>query len=107
MGTPVAEGPPMNPLLAPLLTTAGLIGGFGAARATGRRWLGGVLLAGVGAGTWVLVNRSAGPIRASVVTGVYLAAFGGSHPLAKRLGAWQSVYAVSGATAVIAAALAE
>ena len=42
-----------------------------------------------------------------MVTGSYLVAFGGSHPLAKRLGAWPSVDAVTGAAAIPAALLAE
>ena len=96
----------MHRLLAPALTSAGLIGGFGAARATGSRPLGGAVLAAVGAGTWFVANRGGGPVKASVLTAVYLGAFGGSHPLAKRLGAWPAVYAVAGATAVAAALLA-
>ena len=96
----------MNRLVVPLLTTAGLLGGYGTARATGNRPLGGGVLAAVGAGVFALVQRSGGPVRAAVVTVAYLGAFGGSHPLAKRLGAWRSVLAVAGAAAVPAALLA-
>ncbi len=97
----------MNRLLVPLLTSAGLLGGYGVARATGVRAAGGGVLGAVGAAVFVLVNRRGGPWRATAVVLTYLGAFGGSHPLAKRLGAWQSVLAVAGATAVPAALLAE
>jgi hypothetical protein len=93
----------LSRILAPALTTSGLIAGYGAARATGVRALGGVVLAAFGAGTYVVVQRAVGPLRAGAVTATYLAAFGGSHPLAKRLGAWQSVLTVAASTAVIAA----
>ena len=86
--------------------TAGLLGGYGTATATGNRPLGGGVLAAVGAGVFALVLRSGGPVRASIVTVAYLGAFGGSHPLAKRLGAWPSVLTVAGAAAVPAALLA-
>lgn len=94
---------PRARVLAPTLTTAGLLGGYGAARATGVRALGGVVLAAFGAAAFVVVQRAVGPARAGLVTGTYLAAFGGSHPLAKRLGPWQSVLAVAAGTAVVAA----
>lgn len=97
----------MNRLLVPLLTSAGLLGGFGVARASGVRAAGGAVLAGVGAGVFALVARRGGPWRASAVVLAYLGAFGGSHPLAKRLGAWPSVFAVAAVTAIPAALLAE
>lgn len=97
----------MNRVIVPLLTTAGLLGGYGVARASGVRAAGGAVLAAVGAGVFVLVARRGGPVRATAVVLTYLGAFGGSHPLAKRLGAWQSVAAVAAATAVPAAILAE
>lgn len=97
----------MNRLIVPLLTSAGLLGGYGVARATGVRWAGGAVLGAVGAAVFTLVLRAGGPWRAAVVVLAYLGAFGGSHPLAKRLGPWQSVLAVAGATAVPAALLAE
>jgi hypothetical protein len=97
----------VNRLLVPVLTSAGLLGGYGVARATGVRWAGGIVLGGVGAAVFEAVRRSAGPVRATALLVTYLGAFGGSHPLAKRLGAWPSVLAVAGATAVPAALLAE
>ncbi|MGN6742515.1 MAG: hypothetical protein ACTHJL_04365 [Amnibacterium sp.] len=78
----------LSRILAPALTTGGLIAGYGTARATGVRALGGVVLAAFGAATFVVVHRAAGPARATAVTAAYLGAFGASHPLAKRMGAW-------------------
>jgi hypothetical protein len=43
---------------------------------------------------------NAGTGRAAALTGTYLAAFGLSHPLAKKIGAWPSVYTVTAATAL-------
>jgi hypothetical protein len=79
----------------------GLIGGFAAARYTGRRELGGLVLAGAGgwcARSWL---RSSGPGVMGVLLGTYLGAFGGAHGLAKKIGAWPSVL---GVTAVAAGA---
>lgn len=88
------------------LVAAGLIGGFAVARYTGRRQFGGVVLAaagGVCGRSWL---RSSGPGVMGLLLGVYAAAFGGSHPLAKKIGAWPSVLTVtavaSGATYALA-----
>ncbi|MEO9329352.1 hypothetical protein [Gordonia aurantiaca] len=73
----------------------GLVGGFAAARYSGRRELGGAVLAAAGAWSarqWV---RKKGPAVAGGLLATYLAAFGGSHPLAKKIGAWPSVAAVT------------
>ncbi len=85
---------------------AGLIGGYAAARYTGRRELGGVVLAGAGvwcARSWL---RSSGPGVTGVLLATYLGAFGGSHALAKKVGAWPAVLGVtsvaSGAAYVLA-----
>lgn len=85
---------PTSPLVA-----AGLIGGYAAARATGVRPLGGAVLAaaGVAAGREWLQERG---IATTVgLSALYLGAFGGSHPLAKKLGAWRSVLAVTAVAA--------
>lgn len=77
----------------------GLVGGFELARATGNRQAGGALFAAVGA----LAARSwlagGGPGRAAGLTALYIAAMGGSHPLAHRIGAWPAVGVVTGAAA--------
>jgi hypothetical protein len=90
----------MASLTTPLITTAGLIGGFAAARATGNRPLGGAVLAAAGTAAFAIWKHDAGVPRAAALTGTYLVAFGASHPLAKKIGAWPAVYAVSGAMAL-------
>ena len=77
----------------------GLIGGFFTARETGLRWLGGLVLgaAGVWAGRTWLAKR--GPLATAGLSALYLGAFGGSHPLAKKLGAWPAVLAVTAVAA--------
>lgn len=83
------------------LVALGLLGGFLTARETGVRWLGGAVLAAAGAWagrTW-LAKR--GPAATAGLSALYLGAFGGSHPLAKKIGAWPAVFAV---TAVVAGA---
>ncbi|MCG6494923.1 hypothetical protein [Kitasatospora sp. A2-31] len=81
---------------AALTAASGLVGGYGVARWSGRRELGGAVLAAAGAGAAVQWHRSSGAATAAALTGLYVAAFGGSHPLAKRIGAWPSVFAVTG-----------
>ena len=90
----------MSSLLTPLVTSAGLIGGFQTARATKNRPLGGAVLAAAGAAAFAMWKRDAGTSTAAALTGVYLAAFGASHPLAKKMGAWPAVYTVTAGTAV-------
>jgi hypothetical protein len=89
----------MANLLPPLFTTAGLVGGFQTARSTGNRPLGGAVLAAAGTAAFLVWKRDAGTARASALTALYLLSFGGSHPLAKKIGAWPAVYSVAGATA--------
>ena len=73
----------------------GLIGGYLTARESGIRPLGGVALAAAGAlagRTWL---AKAGPGVAGGLAALYLGGFGASHPLAKKIGAWPSVLAVT------------
>ncbi len=89
------------------IAAAGLIGGFGIADATGNRALGGVVLAAGGivcAWAWY---RKSGPLTAGMLAVTYTAAFAVSHPLAKQIGAWPSVFAVSAVTAGAAYALSD
>ncbi|MFC0006694.1 hypothetical protein [Micromonospora siamensis] len=89
-------------------TTAGsLIGGWQLARRTGNRPLGGLVLAagGVLAGREWARRTSPAVTAALVVT--YVGAFGLSHPLARRIGSWPSVLAVSALTAAASYALAD
>ena len=80
------------------VVAAGLIGGFAAARFSGRRELGGAVLAA--AGGWCTREWARqSPAVAGGLLATYLTAFGASHPLAKKIGAWPSVFAVTGVTA--------
>ncbi|AKE39003.1 hypothetical protein [Corynebacterium camporealensis] len=87
--------------------SVGLIGGWLTARETGIRPLGGVLLAA--AGIWAGRSWAAKtdiPTTAGL-TALYVGAFGASHPLAKKIGSWPSVLAVTGVTAGAAYALSD
>ncbi|MFC9325924.1 hypothetical protein [Kitasatospora sp. NPDC057015] len=88
-----------------LVAATGLLGGYGTARWSGRRELGGVVLAAAGATAAVGWNRQAGTGAAVALTGLYLAAFGGSHPLAKKIGAWPAVLTVTGVVAAASTAV--
>jgi hypothetical protein len=77
------------------VTALGLVGGWLTARESGIRPLGGVPLgaAGLWAGrTWLARDGAA---TTAGLSAVYLAAFVGSHPLAKRIGPWPAVIAVT------------
>lgn len=81
------------------IAALGLLGGYLTARETGIRTLGGVVLGAAGlyaARTW-LAKR--GPGVAGGLGALYLAGFGASHPLAKKIGAWPSVLAVTALSA--------
>jgi hypothetical protein len=89
------------------VTAASLVGGWQVARRTGNRSLGGVVLAagGVVAGReWA---RRTSPVVTGALVVTYVAAFGLSHPLAKRIGAWPAVLAVSALTAAVSYAAAD
>ncbi|MEU5215775.1 hypothetical protein AB0G79_06185 [Streptomyces sp. NPDC020807] len=83
----------------PAIAAAGLVGGYAAARWTKKRPVGGVVLAvagGVAAKEW---RRVGGGATAVGLTAGYVAAFAGSHPLAKKIGAWPAVFSVAGGMA--------
>lgn len=82
-------------LLPSALAGAGLIGGFATARATKNRQLGGAVLAAAGTGAFLAWKSNAGAPTAAALTALYLTAFGASHPLAKKIGAWPAVNAVT------------
>lgn len=82
-----------------LVTAASLVGGWQAARQTGVRPLGGVVLAAGGAVAAREWSRRTTPATTAALVATYLGAFGLSHPLAKRIGAWPSVLVVAGVTA--------
>jgi hypothetical protein len=89
--------PPTAPVAA-----GSLVLGYVVARETGVRPLGGVVLAAAGAWCTRAWVRGAGAGTAAALLAIYTAGFAGSHPLAKRIGAWPAVFtnaAVSGASA--------
>ena len=88
------------------VSAAGLVGGFAAARYTGRRDLGGAVFAAAGA--WCAREWASryGPMTAAGLSALYVTAMGGSHPLAKKVGAWPSVLAVAALTATASEILA-
>jgi hypothetical protein len=90
--------PNTAPLVSSAVAASGLVGGFMVARSTGRRELGGLLFAAAGA--WCARDwyRASGPAAAAGLSALYAAAMGGSHPLAKRIGAWPSVATVTAVT---------
>ena len=77
------------------LTAVGLIGGFLTARETGIRPLGGVVLAAAGAYAARSWYAKRGWPTAAALGLTYLGGFGASHPLAKKIGPWPAVLAVS------------
>ncbi|MFC8272172.1 hypothetical protein ACFUJR_06430 [Streptomyces sp. NPDC057271] len=83
----------------PAIAAAGLVGGYAVARWTKKRPLGGVVLAAAGALAAREWQQAAGGKAATALTGAYVAAFAGSHPLAKKVGAWPAVFGVAGAMA--------
>ncbi|MDF3297707.1 hypothetical protein [Streptomyces tropicalis] len=90
-----------------VVAAGGLVGGYGVARWTGKRPLGGVVLAVAGAAAAQQWRQRAGGRAAGALTAGYVAAFAGSHPLAKRVGAWPSVLGVAGAVALASWAVAD
>lgn len=94
------------PPTAPVVAT-GLVGGYAIARFSGRRELGGLFLAACGVWSARQWNRAGGAPLAAGLGLTYAAAFGASHPLAKRIGAWPSVGVVTAVASGAAAALAD
>ncbi|WP_229840357.1 hypothetical protein [Streptomyces brasiliensis] len=90
-----------------VIAAGGLVGGYGVARWTGKRPLGGAVLAVAGAAAAQQWRKSAGGTAAGALSAAYLAAFAGSHPLAKKVGAWPSVFGVAGAVALASWAVAD
>ncbi|HLL37145.1 hypothetical protein [Streptomyces sp.] len=90
-----------------LVAASGLVGGYGVARWTGKRPLGGAVLAVAGAAAARRWRQRAGGKAAGALTAAYVAAFAGSHPLAKKVGAWPAVFGVAGAVALASWAVAD
>jgi hypothetical protein len=81
------------------VAAGGIVGGYGVARWTKRRPLGGVALAAAGAVAATQWQRAGGTKATVGLSAAYLAAFAGSHPLAKKIGAWPAVLTVAGGIA--------
>ncbi|MFJ4686075.1 hypothetical protein ACIQNG_07065 [Streptomyces sp. NPDC091377] len=90
-----------------LTAASGLVGGYGVARWTKKRELGGAVLAVAGAAAATQWRARAGGVAAGALTAGYVAAFGVSHPLAKKVGAWPAVLGVAGAVALASWAVAD
>ncbi|MFH9013797.1 hypothetical protein ACH4C6_20750 [Streptomyces sp. NPDC017943] len=90
-----------------VVAASGLVGGYGAARWTRQRPLGGVVLAAAGAVAARQWRQQAGGVAAGALSAAYVAAFAGSHPLAKKVGAWPAVFGVAGAVALASWAVAD
>ncbi|KOU09826.1 MULTISPECIES: hypothetical protein [Streptomyces] len=90
-----------------LVAAGGLVGGYAAARWTGKRPLGGVVLAAAGtlaAREW---HRRTSPTTTALLGAAYVAAFAASHPLAKKIGAWPAVFTSAAAVAATTYATAD
>ena len=76
-----------------------LVGGYFVARVTKIRPLAGVVLAAGGFVAERQWRKTAGPVNAAILSAVYFGAFGVSHPLAKKIGAWPAVLTVAAVSA--------
>ncbi|MCQ9185302.1 hypothetical protein KMT30_41020 [Streptomyces sp. IBSBF 2953] len=90
-----------------VIAAGGLVGGYGVARWTRQRPLGGVVLAVAGAAAAQRWRQQAGGVAAGALSVAYVAAFAGSHPLSKKVGPWPSVFGVAGAVALASWAVAD
>jgi hypothetical protein len=81
------------------IVAAGLVGGFAVGRVTKQRALAGVVLAAAGAAAGTQWAKASGRATAGLLVATYLAAFGVSHPLAKKIGPWPSVFTVAAVSA--------
>lgn len=83
-----------------VVTAGGLIGGYATARFTKKRPLGGAVLAVAGVAAAQQWRQQAGAKTAAGLSAAYVAGFAGSHPLAKKVGAWPAVLEVAGSVAL-------
>ncbi|QEU94135.1 hypothetical protein [Streptomyces kanamyceticus] len=89
------------------VAASGLVGGYAVARFTKKRPLGGVVLAAAGAVAARQWREMAGGKTAVALSVAYVAGFAGSHPLAKKVGAWPAVFSVAGGVGVASYLLAD
>lgn len=89
------------------IAAGSLVGGYLVARESGVRPLGGAVLAAGGVYLTRRWSKEAGIPTAALLLSTYLAGFGASHPLAKKIGAWPSVLSVAAVSAGASALLAD
>ncbi|WAL95721.1 hypothetical protein [Streptomyces sp. Je 1-369] len=92
---------------AAVVAVSGLVGGYATARATKKRPLGGVVLGAAGVVAARQWREAAGAKTAAALTTAYIAGFAGSHPLAKKVGAWPAVLGVAGGVGLASWVLAD
>lgn len=90
-----------------VVAASGLVGGYGVARWTRQRPLGGVVLAAATTPAARQWRQQAGGVATGALSAAYVAAFAGSHPLAKKVGAWPAVFGVAGAVGLASWAVAD
>ncbi|MFF1305346.1 hypothetical protein [Streptomyces sp. NPDC058307] len=90
-----------------VIAAGGLVGGYGVARWTKKRQLGGAVLAVAGTAAARQWRERAGGKAAGALSAAYVAAFAASHPLTKKVGAWPAVFGVAGAVALASWAVAD
>jgi hypothetical protein len=100
------DGGVRNPPTSAVVAT-GLVGGFAIAKYSGRRELGGLFYAACGAWSARQWRQWGGAGLTAGLGLAYVVAFGASHPLAKKIGAWPAVGVVTAVAAGAAAALAD
>jgi hypothetical protein len=89
------------------IAAGSLVAGYGVARMTRRRPLGGLVFATGTAWCARKWARRRGTAESAALVGFQLGAFVASHRLARRLGAWPSVLATSAASGAAAALVAD
>ncbi|WP_443466698.1 hypothetical protein [Glutamicibacter ardleyensis] len=91
----------MSRLASTAIAVTGLTGGYATGRITEKRPLAAVVLAVAGTGAFLLWKKDAGTVKATALVTTYLVAFGASHPLSKKIGAWPAVNSVTAAVGVL------
>lgn len=81
------------------LVVTGMLGGYVTGRVTKQRPLAGVVLAAAGIAAGRRWYRNSGAGTTALLSAIYVGAFGASHPLAKKIGAWPAVLTSTAAAA--------
>ena len=91
----------MSRLSSTALAVTGLAGGYATGRATKKRPLAAVVLGLAGIAAFLTWKKDAGTGKAIALITAYVASFGASHPLAKKMGAWPAVNTVTAGVALL------